>query len=313
MYRDFKVGVVVPAYNEEGLIGGVIEGMPDFVDMVYIVDDASSDGTRQEAERTVAKMGRKGFVVINHGVNGGVGAAIRTGYLKAVDDGCHVVAVMAGDAQMDPNNLHRILDPIVEGNADYVKGNRLISKRNRVSMPKLRLLGNSILTFLTKVCSGYWDIVDPQNGYTAISESALRTIDVESIYPRYGVPNDILIKLNVYNFRVKDVIMPAVYGSEKSKIRLFTYIPMVSWILIKGFFWRMKEKYVIQAFHPLIFFYLTGILLLPAGILTGIYMAYLRLEGPISPGSILLPIFLIITGMQTLFFGMLFDMEATKR
>jgi glycosyltransferase involved in cell wall biosynthesis len=310
MYRGMKVGVVVPAYNEEELIVSALMSAPQYVDLIILVDDGSSDATARTAEGA----GIQKLKVLRHKGNRGVGAAIVSGYTAALEGGCDLVAVMAGDAQMDPAQLVKLLDPIVDGRADYAKGNRLLSSSVRHGMPKLRLFGNSLLSFLTKVSSGYWDIMDPQNGYTATTRQVLETLSIQDIYPRYGYPNDILIKLNAYGFRVIDVVMPPRYGTEKSKIRLWNYTPSVSWLLFTGFFWRMKEKYILQSFHPLVFFYITGLTLLPLGVLAGLYMSYLRVfVGPISAGSILLPIFLIITGLQSLFFAMLFDMEAAKR
>ena len=309
MYRQKTVGVVVPAYNEESLIAGTVESMPSYVDRVFVVDDGSTDATFEAAKK--AGYGR--LTILRHERNMGVGAAIVTGYKAALDFGCDLVAVMAGDAQMDPSQLPKLLDPLVDGRCDYSKGNRLLSPAVRRGMPPIRLFGNSILSFMTKVASGFWDVLDPQNGYAATSRQVLETIQLDGLYPRYGYPNDMLIKLNAYGFRVCDVVMPPKYGSERSKIRLYSYTPTVLLLLIKGFFWRMKEKYVIQSLHPLVFFYMTGLLILPLGILTGLYMAYLRLHGPITAGSIILPVFLIITGLQSLFFGMLFDMEAGKR
>ncbi|GAJ01980.1 unnamed protein product, partial [marine sediment metagenome] len=160
------------------------------------------------------------------------------------EDGMDVVVVMAGDNQMDPDYLPDILAPVVEGRADYSKGNRLLSPEYRKGMSGWRLFGNLVLTLLNKVASGYWHIVDPQNGYTAISRQTLERIDLDSIYPWYGYPNDMLIKLNVYGFRVVDVPHPARYGNEKSKITYGKYILKVSWLLLKGFFWRLKMKHI---------------------------------------------------------------------
>jgi glycosyltransferase involved in cell wall biosynthesis len=310
VYRGKSVGVVVPAYNEERLVAEALRVIPDFVDRVFLVDDGSGDGTLKAAEA----LGSPRMSVIRHPANRGVGAAIVSGYKAAFGFGCDLVAVMAGDAQMEPAQLPRLLDPLIDGRADYVKGNRLLSSSVRHGMPKVRLFGNSILSFLTKVSSGYWDIMDPQNGYAAITKEALEVLPLDELYPRYGYPNDLLVKLNTYGFRVVDVIMPPKYGSEKSKIRLWKYVPSVSWLLFKGFFWRMREKYVLQAFHPLVLFYFLGFTILPMGVLVGLYMAYLRIfTGPITPGSIIIPIFLTIAGLQSLFFAMLFDMESSRK
>ncbi|MBD3387398.1 MAG: glycosyltransferase [Candidatus Altiarchaeales archaeon] len=310
MYRDKSLAVVVPAYNEQDLISTTLTRIPDYVDRIFLVDDGSTDGTVDEAE----KLNLPNLTIISHEGNQGVGSAILSGYRASLDSGYELVVVMAGDNQMDPIQLSKLLDPLVDGKADYAKGNRLMSTKARSNMPLLRLFGNSILTLLTKVSSGYWDIMDPQNGFTALTSDVLETLPLDTIYPRYGYPNDMLIKMNTYNLRVIDVVMPPIYGEEKSKIRLWNYIPSVSWLLFRGFFWRLKEKYVLKALHPLVFFYFLGLTLLPLGILTGFYMLFVRIKvGAITASSAFLPMFLIITGLQSLFFAMLFDMESARK
>jgi len=312
LYRERKIGVVVPAHNEEDFLGGVLRSMPSYVDAVFVVDDGSTDGTGRVLEECRSKDPRIKPVV--HKENHGVGASIGDGYRQALEGGMDVIAVMAGDGQMDPGQLPSLLDPVVNGEADYAKGNRLPRRELRRSMPKRRLLGNAMLSLLTKIASGYWNVLDPQNGYTAASREVLEKLDLEGIYPGYGCPNDILIKLNVYNFRVRDVWMPAVYGNEVSGIRMRSYVPKVSRLLVKGFFWRLWEKYVITDFHPLIFFYFLGMVLLPIGLVIGLMVAYYRfMFGTITLSTVILAALLIISGMQSLFFAMLFDMQSSAR
>lgn len=242
-----------------------------------------------------------------------MGAAITTGYKKAVEDGIDIAAVMAGDNQMNPESLPLLINPIIDRKADYVKGNRLLSSDLRQGMSNWRAFGNIILTFLTKMASGYWHIIDPQNGYTAISRNALERINLDSLYPRYGYCNDLLIKLNVFSFKIMDVIIPARYGKEKSKIRYRNYIPTISWLLVKGFLWRLKVKYIWLSFHPLVLFYILGFILTPIGIIGGLYSLYYKfiLGGQLFvSGAISLLIFMI--GMQFLLFAMLFDMQASE-
>ena len=312
LYRERKIGVVVPAHNEEEFLGQVLQSMPSYVDGVFVVDDGSTDGTGRVLEEWRDKDPRIKPVV--HKQNHGVGASIGDGYRQALEGGMDVVAVMAGDGQMDPDQLPKLLDPVVSGETDYAKGNRLPRRELRRSMPKKRLLGNAVLSLLTKIASGYWNVLDPQNGYTAASRQVLEKLDLEGIYPGYGCPNDILIKLNVYNFRVKDVWMPAVYGDEVSGIRMRSYLPKVSRLLVKGFFWRLWEKYVITDFHPLIFFYFLGMVLLPIGLVIALMVVYNRfMFGTITLSTVVLAALLIISGMQSLFFAMLFDMQSSAR
>ena len=211
-YARHRVGVTVPAYNEELLIEDTLQSIPEYVDRIYVIDDGSTDRTAEIVQQCALTDPRIAYV--RHRRNGGVGSAIYTGYKLALEENMDIVAVMAGDNQMDPKILPHLLDPIVWRKADYTKGNRLYSAEYRTGMSAWRSLGNSVLTFLTKIASGYWDIMDPQNGYTAISWKALRTLDLDTLYTGSGYCNDVLVKLNVHDFRVMDVVHPARYGRE---------------------------------------------------------------------------------------------------
>ncbi|MCZ7403000.1 MAG: glycosyltransferase [Candidatus Methanoperedens sp.] len=305
----YKIGVVVPAYNEEVLIQETIDGIPKFVKKIYLVDDCSTDRTPE----IIKTMKDSRIVSIRHEKNRGVGAAIVTGYKLGLKDEMDVLAVMAGDNQMDPENLPSLIMPIIDGQADYTKGNRLISKNFRSGMSKWRFTGNAMLTLITKIGCGYWHIMDPQNGYTAISRQALEILDLDSIYPYYGYCNDMLIKLNTFDMRVMDVVMPARYGREKSKIKYSSYIRKVAPMIFRGFLWRLKTKYIILDFHPLVFFYVASMVLLPIGV---IFSAWILIEkiyhNPISQNYPLLAVFITLMGVQFLLFAMLFDMQADK-
>jgi hypothetical protein len=231
-----------------------------------------------------------------------------------MEEECEVTAVMAGDAQMDPRDLIRIIEPVAKREADYVKGNRLFRGESWQMIPKHRYLGNSVLSFLTKVASGYWHIADSQSGYTAISLIALKRLELDQIYPRYGMPNDLLVWLNIHNFRVRDISIRPVYNiGEKSGIRVHKVIPTISWLLFKGFWRRLFRKYVIQDFHPLIFFYLLafGALALSAVFFFRTIYYWIDL-GSVPTTSFLVFWFLLISGFQSLFFAMWFDMENNR-
>src|SRR5437879_6269334 len=313
MYEGKTVAVVVPAYNEEKLIGQVLETMPDFVDLIIVVDDASTDQTLGMAASYGGLLGER-LLLLSHKENQGVGAAIVTGYQEALARKIEVTAVMAGDAQMDPADLGRVVAPVVRGEADYVKGNRLFRGESWQMIPHSRYLGNSVLSLWTKIASGYWHIADSQSGYTAISRVALQRLDLDHIYPRYGMPNDMLVKLNVANFRVRDVSVRPVYNiGEISGIRLRKVIPSISWLLLRGFCWRLKEKYIIRDFHPLVFFYAMGLTLFPSGTILGLtLLGYRLIFGPVAATSALFAAFLTISGLQALFFAMWFDMEYNR-
>jgi len=325
MYKDNTVGVVVPAYNEEGFVGEVIDTMPEYVDRVYVIDDASTDGTWWEI-REYADMVNENHefvekikeeydfeqkvVPVKHSENKGVGGAIKTGYLLALDDDIDVTAVMGGDGQMDPDNLHLLIDAIIEGEADYAKGNRLMHYSYRQEMTKWRFIGNAILTFLTKVASGYWKTMDPQNGYTAISNYALKNVGIKEMYEGYGYCNDLLVKLNTKDMKVADVSMEAIYGEEGSDIKYRSYILNVSWMLANNFFWRLKNKYFLLDFNPLALFYIVGSVLSGFGVLLALSAIYLRIfrgTNLFMTGTLALLVFMM--GSMFLMFAMLFDMQ----
>jgi glycosyltransferase involved in cell wall biosynthesis len=304
------LAVVVPAFDEETLIATTIKGMPAFVDRIIVVDDASRDGTA-----AVARAAGDGRVeVVTHDRNAGVGAAIVTGYKRAVAAGVDVTCVMAADNQMDPGDLEKIALPVVRGDVEYAKANRLITGEAWKVIPRSRYLGNAVLSLLTKIASGYWHVADSQSGYTAASREILAQLDLDRIYPRYGFPNDMLVHLNVWNARVRDIPSRPVYGvGEKSGIKIRKVVPRISWLLVKGFFWRMREKYVIRDFHPLVFFYFLGGLMTVLGLALGIVEVVLRFMGnAVSVGTVVLVALLLIFGSQFTLFAMWFDMESNK-
>ncbi|WAC07001.1 MAG: glycosyltransferase family 2 protein [Thermodesulfobacteriota bacterium] len=312
MYKGKTIGVVVPAHNEEKLIVRVIDTMPDFIDRIIVVNDASTDNTLMVLDNE--KKHHSYLEIITHQKNQGVGGAIITGYKRAKELKIDVTVVMAGDAQMDPLDLPDIIDPVVSSGVDYSKGNRLFRGESWDMIPHYRYLGNSLLSFLTKIASGYWHIADSQCGYTAISLKALNLLDLDNIYKKYGVPNDILIKLNIENCRARDVSIRPVYNiGEKSGIRLWKVIPTISRLLFRGFFKRLFIKYVIKDFHPLVLFYSLSFTTLPLSFifLCRTFYGYYT-SGVVPPTSHLLFWFLFISGMQTLLFAMWFDMEYNK-
>jgi glycosyltransferase involved in cell wall biosynthesis len=310
MLEGKSLAVVVPAYDEEQLVATTIRGIPHFVDRIIVVDDASRDGTADAARAA----GDSRVDVVTHERNAGVGAAIVTGYRRAVAEGADVVCVMAADNQMDPDDLERIALPVVRGEVDYAKANRLVSGQAWEVIPRSRYLGNAMLSFLTKIASGYWHIADSQSGYTAASREILDQLDLERVYPRYGFPNDMLVHLNVWNARVRDVTARPVYNvGEKSGIKIRKVVPRISWLLVKGFFWRMREKYVIRDFHPLVFFYALGFLMTVLGLALGIVEVVFRIMGnAVSVGTVVLVALLLIFGSQFTLFAMWFDMESNK-
>jgi glycosyltransferase involved in cell wall biosynthesis len=309
VYEGRTVAVVVPAYNEEALVGSTVSGIPAFVDSIIVVDDCSKDETAVRAQNADKRV-----EVIAHERNQGVGAAIVTGYRRAIAIGVEVTCVMAADGQMDPDDLETLVRAIAIDETDYAKANRLFTGQAWQLIPRTRYLGNAALSFMTKIASGYWHVADSQSGYTAVNLETLKLLDLDRIYRRYGFPNDLLVHLNVFNRRVRDYPSRPIYGvGERSGIRLRHVVPKISWLLLKGFFWRMGQKYVIRDFHPLILFYMLGILLFAGGFLLGVAEVVLRIAGNAVPSAtIVLVALLVISGLQLLLFAMWFDMESNK-
>ncbi len=312
MYKDHFIAVVIPCYNEETQIGNVIQTMPDFIDKMIVVDDKSSDQTVEVVKNLQQNTDKVELIV--HEKNQGVGGAIASGYIFARDNDADIAVVMAGDGQMDPKELPGLLDPIIEEEINYTKTNRLLSGEAYQKIPKTRYWGNSILSLLTKIASGYWHIADSQSGYTAIDKKALHLIDWNKMYKRYGQPNDLLVRLNIYNFKVRDIITNPVYNiGEQSKMKIPKVIFTISILLLKLFFFRLKEKYVIRDFHPLVFFYLFGFFLLTASIPLFIRIIYFWIaDNHIPKVNFLAWMFSLIMGIMFVLFAMWFDMESNK-
>lgn len=255
-------------------------------------------------------------ILINHLSNGGVGAAIARGYKWCIDHHIDCTAVMAGDGQMDPSELESICRPVIEDGIDYVKGNRLIHRSAWLVMPKTRYIGNAILSILTKIASGYWHVSDTQCGFTAISSKALQAIKIHDIYRSYGMPNDLMVKLNIAFCTIKEVGIKPVYNvGEQSKMRVMKVIPTVSWLLLKSFFKRLWIKYLLKDFHPLFLLYHFSFVLGTVSIPYIIKIARIVLftQNSVSPLTMLAFVFLFISAFQSLLFAMWMDMQDNER
>lgn len=313
MYQGITVGVVVPCYNEAKNIHNVLNKIPDYIDHIYVVDDCSQDNTVELVQQYLAASPRA-ISLLRHEVNQGVGGSIVTGYKRSMEDNITAVAVMAGDDQMDPDNLPALLDPIVKGEADYVKGNRYLDEDAWDKIPKIRFFGNAALSLLTKIASGYWHIIDSQTGYTVISNAALKKIRLDALWKRYGYPNHILVMLNIHNCVVRDVAVRAVYHDNAvSGIRIGNLIPRLSFLMFKWFLWRMWEKYVLRDFHPLVLFYLfSWLMLVFSGVLGTRLMILWYFNGIIPQINALAALFAFTNAIQAAFFAMWFDMDYNK-
>lgn len=312
MFRKKSIAVIVPAYNEENLIRKTLTTMPKYVDKIIVIDDCSTDKTNSIIKKVMQTDRR--ILLIQHKENQGVGQSLIDGYNKSLELNMNVIAVMAGDNQMHPDDLVNVISPVVKGEADYVKGDRLLH-RSIASMPRYRFFGNSILTLLTKFATGYWHLIDPQCGYTAISKEALSAIDIKRMTKRYGYSADILNMLNILNFKAINVSVKPIYGEEKSGIKMRTYIPKVSLNLLRLYLRRMFRKYLVREFHPLVFFYIFSfICLIPISIPLAFrffYFYYIMGEAPRT--TLIILTFSGMMGFLSFFFGMWMDMEDNRR
>lgn len=312
MYQNKLVAVVIPSYNEAKNIASVISGIPKFVDHIVVVDDASKDNTA-EVVRNLSNDNKR-LVLLQNSKNLGCGGALATGYKWAIENNIDIAVRMDGDGQMDANDIERLVEPIANGEVDYTKANRLFSGEAYEKIPRVRFYGNAILSLLTKIASGYWHIADSQSGFSAIGKRALQTVNWDKMYKRYGNPNDVLILLNIFNFRVRDVITQPIYNvGERSTMRVRKVIFTISWLLMKRFFFRLREKYIIRDFHPLVFFYFFGFLLQLASIPLFVrYMFYWIAYDHIPKVNFLAWMFAVIMGVQFILFAMWFDMDSNK-
>lgn len=306
-----QVCVVVPTFNEaasiEQLLSGVFDSLP--YASVIVVDDASPDGTAAVARRAADHR----TVVISLPENRGVGGAVKTGHQEALSRGADVCVVMAGDGQMDPDRLPALLDPIADGTVLFTKANRFHGRGSFAGMPWVRVVGNIGLSFLTKAASGYWNLFDPQNGYTAIHRSALELVDLDLIADRYDFENDLLINLNIHRVPAVDVPIPARYGTEVSGMRLGTVGPRILVRLVRGFWQRIWWKYVLQSFSAVALLLFAGLGLLAVGAVISTWTLVETLGPPVaSPGTVLVSVIPLTTGLQLLLFALLLDIQESS-
>lgn len=233
MWERQRVAVVVPAFDEESHIGRVLSGLPPWVDDVIVIDDGSRDRTGGIAEGFGAPVR-----VVRHATNRGVGAALISGYRAALESGADVVAVMAGDGQMCPEELADLVGPVAAGRCDYAKGDRTAHPAVQTRMPRWRRLGNRVLSAWTRRISGTATLRDAQCGYTAVSAAALQRIPLDRLYPRYGYPNDLLVMLGTVGARIAEVPVTPIYEGQASGIRPERAIFTHSFVLARAWWWR---------------------------------------------------------------------------
>jgi glycosyltransferase involved in cell wall biosynthesis len=310
IYKDRRIAVLVPAFNEAAHVGDVVRTAPDFVDDIIVVDDASGDGTGQAA----LAVGDPRVVLITHPVNQGLGATLVDAHKEAIARDADISVVMAGDGQMDPAYLPALLDPIVEDGYDFTKGNRFFARNSWKGMPRHRILGNILLTFLTKLATGYWDIFDPQNGYTAITRDAQREIDWDSVARDYSFENDVLGWLALDKRRVKDVRIPAVYGSEVSDIRLGTVVPAILRTLRRVFWRRIMVNYVVASFSPVALFLFSSLLMGLWSLGFGAWVVAQKLGGTTpTTATVMLVVLPFLMGFELMLAALVLDIVNTPK
>jgi glycosyltransferase involved in cell wall biosynthesis len=313
MYKKLNIGVAVPAYNEEKLIEKTLSTMPDFVDHIVVINDCSIDNTLSIIKKFQHKDKR--ISLIDNKVNRGIGYSLTNGLKKAAELGSDRVVVMAGDAQMDPNQLAPMLDNMEKRDLDFIKANRFMHFDALKSMPKYRHFGNIVVTILTKFATGYYSIFDTQNGYVVYTKDVIVRMPWHLIGERYEFENTILIGLAIINAKVGDFPIPAVYGDEKSTIKLFSTTMRVLKSLFKGFWQRIYYKYVLYGFHPIALFLFTGMLLFLAGLFGSAWILFEKVAHSVAPssGTVMLAVLPIILGVQLILTALVMDVTEERK
>ena len=303
---------MIPCYNVAPHIAGVISAMPDYVDQVVAVDDGSRDDTLKALEAAKDKR----VEVLRHEKNRGVGAAMRTGLARGAEGGADLLVKVDGDGQMDLADLAKLLDALVDDpRSGYAKGNRLFDQKALSKMPRLRVIGNFALTFLTKLASGYWYVVDPQNGYLAIRRAVWERLDPDRINDGYFFENDMLVCLNILDIPVTDVPIPARYGDERSYLRVRRVLFPFAFLLMRRTFYRVWAKYMLRDFSPIALFLLTGLPLFIWGVVFGAYQWWSHLQqGTATPtGTVIVAVVPLILGFQLLLQALVLDIQNSPR
>ncbi|TFC84061.1 glycosyltransferase family 2 protein [Cryobacterium cheniae] len=308
MYQGACIAAVVPAYKEERMIATVIETMPDYVDHIVIVDDCSPDDT----SGVVARLADDRVTLIRHEVNQGVGGAIVTGHKAAMALGSDVNVIMAGDAQMDPNHLPALLDRVTRDGYGFAKANRFFAPESFEGMPNYRVFGNIVLSFMTKLASGYWNLFDPQNGYTAVRTEVLKRVPLDRVSRRYSFENDLLIHLNILQVGAVDVPIPAVYADEVSSIRLSKVVPELLNLLVRGFWRRIWYRYVLWSFSPIALLLVLGLGLFSIGAVIAIWVCFQVASSVIATAAtVMLAALPLMIGTQLLVSALQLDIQAS--
>jgi glycosyltransferase involved in cell wall biosynthesis len=313
MHENLTIAVVIPSYKPGKHLQQVIEGLPPIIDYIIVVDDKCPQHSGEIA-REMGKADQRIKVVL-HEINQGVGGAVVTGYKKALALDCDIVIKMDADDQMDPAYLPDLIEPVAKKKAGYAKGNRFVDFSALRAMPKFRLIGNSALSFMVKACSGYWNMMDPTNGYTAISSSVLKKINLDNLAKRYFFESDMLIRLNIQNTVVKDVPIPARYGEEESSLSIRNTMLRFPVLLFKGLVKRFVLKYLIYDFNMASIYTLTGMPMLLWGLFYGLFKWIENATHHVATptGTIMLSVLPLILGTQFIIAAINIDIDSTPK
>jgi glycosyltransferase involved in cell wall biosynthesis len=307
-----RIGVVIPCYNVAPHILAVLARIGPACEKIYVIDDASTDGTAGLV-RTGTTDAR--VILLTHAANGGVGAAVKTGYRQALADGMTIVVKLDGDGQMAPEDIPRLIAPVAEGRADYAKGNRFFHPEGLKGMPPVRLLGNALLSFITKLSSGYWNVFDPTNGFTAISAEVLARLPLAKVADGFFFESDLLFRLYILYAAVADVPMPARYGAEVSNLRVGRVIPRFIAGNLRNLLKRLLYHYVIRDFSIASVEIFAGLALLSFGTIFGTveWVRYQQRGVFASSGTIMLAALPVILGIQMLIAFLSYDIAAVPK
>ena len=314
MFRDLKVTVVVPCYNEEKMVGMTVATMPDIVDTIITVNDGSTDDTLNVLHRLATEDPR--VIVLDNDRNHGIGYSLVNGFKHALaTTDSDIIGVLAGDAQCDPTYIAPMLEELDDEKLDYVKANRFFHRDALKAMPRYRQLGNIFISLLTKFSTGYYSISDTQNGYGFFTRRIMEKMDFFYIGERYDYENTMLIALSIAGARIKDVPVPAIYGDETSTIKVLPTSLRALRAVWVGFWRRLYRKYILLSFHPVALFLLSGLFLALIGFVFGVVLIVNRVVNGVSPssGTVMLVVLPLIVGFQLLMTSILMDMNNEGR
>ena len=312
MPEIIKIAVVIPAFKVTNQILSVIERIGPEVNLIIVVDDCCPESS---GELVLARCKDKRVTVLWHEKNKGVGGAVISGYRFALENGADVVVKVDGDGQMNPSLIPTLVAPILHGQADYAKGNRFFNVQEILQMPKVRIFGNLVLSFFSKISTGYWQIFDPNNGFTAINKTVLKNLPLDKISNRYFFETDMLFRLNLARAVVADIPMDAVYGNEKSNLSVTSALFEFPIKHLKNFTKRIAYSYYLRDFTLASLELPAGLFLLVGGCISALYnwinSAHLNQATP--TGTLILISMMLLSSIQLLLSFAAYDMQSSPR